>query len=63
MRDGISDGKKGKYDYKAKAGTCLRPKFPAIFSITKACAGTLNGDETVLKKVIAAYGPMVVAIS
>lgn len=59
MKDqGISDGK--QYTFKAVNQKCQRTasKYPPILKIPNACEVEVDGNENVLKKLIAQYGPV-----
>lgn len=60
--NGIADGRKGKYEYKGQQESCSKSVFPSVRKIAQYCSTSLEGDENLLKSLVA-KGPVAVGVS
>lgn len=60
-QNGLSDGT--KYKYIGKNQTCQRSKYPSIYKLKDVCGGSAGGNESLVKQIVATYGPVVALIS
>lgn len=65
MKSGLADGLQYKYVSGNTGNTsyCRTFEFPPIYNLAKVCFVNLNGNETLLRFIVAEFGPVVVSIN